>query len=270
MAANFLSAARQGAAAFGDAGVFVEKYVEVRRGGGGREGGREGPAPSREQSVQQVVKAAAAGAAGPWAAAPAAAAPATPQSAMRHHFALQTVTLPPMCPPRLPCAPPPPASHAPPPPPPAARTAHRAATARAGWLPSRSASAPSSAGTKRCWRRRPPPLSPPRCGASCRPRRCGWAGGKVPLRGYGGVHCGRRHRQVLLPRSQHAPAGGPGGGGGWRVAVVAGGLSGGEGVASQAVKGSAANVHDGGKRPALTLSPSRLHWGQLFHHQAEP
>jgi biotin carboxylase len=27
---NFASAARQGAAAFGDAGVFVEKYVQVR------------------------------------------------------------------------------------------------------------------------------------------------------------------------------------------------------------------------------------------------
>ncbi len=27
---NFKSAARQGAAAFGDAGVFVEKYVQVR------------------------------------------------------------------------------------------------------------------------------------------------------------------------------------------------------------------------------------------------
>ena len=31
VAANFASAARQGAAAFGDAGVFVEKYVQVRR-----------------------------------------------------------------------------------------------------------------------------------------------------------------------------------------------------------------------------------------------
>lgn len=30
VAANFASAARQGAAAFGDAGVFVEKYVQVR------------------------------------------------------------------------------------------------------------------------------------------------------------------------------------------------------------------------------------------------
>ena len=31
--ANFTSASRQGAAAFGDAGVFVEKYVQVRGGG---------------------------------------------------------------------------------------------------------------------------------------------------------------------------------------------------------------------------------------------
>jgi acetyl/propionyl-CoA carboxylase alpha subunit len=29
---NFKSAARQGAASFGDAGVFVEKYVQVRQG----------------------------------------------------------------------------------------------------------------------------------------------------------------------------------------------------------------------------------------------
>ncbi len=33
MATNFAAAARQGAAAFGDAGVFVEKYVQVRMGG---------------------------------------------------------------------------------------------------------------------------------------------------------------------------------------------------------------------------------------------
>ena len=42
VAANFVSAARQGAAAFGDAGVFVEKYVQVRRAGRwlwGRAGG---------------------------------------------------------------------------------------------------------------------------------------------------------------------------------------------------------------------------------------
>jgi hypothetical protein len=37
---NFASAARQGAAAFGDAGVFVEKYVQVRgQTGGGSRGG---------------------------------------------------------------------------------------------------------------------------------------------------------------------------------------------------------------------------------------
>ena len=56
MAANYASASRQGAAAFGDAGVFVEKYVqrarhiEVQIFGDGR--GAVAAFPERECSIQ--------------------------------------------------------------------------------------------------------------------------------------------------------------------------------------------------------------------------